>query len=312
MPSSPLLRSRRLRSHPPRSGAGLAGALLSLLAIGLVACGDASKAGAVLRITALPDARTTELDPKYALVAGALSDALGVEVEYVPVADYGASVEAFKNGDVQLAWFGGVTGVQARHAVPGARVIAFGAIDAAFRSAFVANADAGVAPSEAFPMGLAGKRFTFGNADSTSGRVMPEHFLRRETGKAPDEFFGEVNLNGGKHPIVARNVEAGVWEAGVLNFKTYDDLVASGDLDPERCVKVWETPPYADYNWTAHPDLDATFGEGFIERLQAALVAIEDPVLLEALQRPDGLVAADDSAFADLRALCLQLGLIEG
>ncbi|MEM1450859.1 MAG: putative selenate ABC transporter substrate-binding protein [Planctomycetota bacterium] len=303
------------RSPMLRSKAGLAAALLALLAVlplGLTSCGGAPGEAAVLRITALPDARTTELDPKYALVARALSETLGVEVEYVPVADYGASVEAFKNGDVQLAWFGGVTGVQARHAVPGARVIAFGAIDAKFRSAFVVHADAGVEPGDAFPMSLAGKRFTFGNADSTSGRVMPEHFIRQETGKAPEEFFGEVNLNGGKHPIVARNVEAGVWEAGVLNFKTYDDLVAAGDLDPARCVKVWETPPYADYNWTAHPDLDATFGEGFTDRLQAALVAIDDPVLLEALQRPDGLVAADDAAFADLRALCLELGLIEG
>lgn len=281
----------------------------SVLAAG---CGDSTEAAAVLRITALPDARTTELDPKYTLVANALSETLGVPVEYVPVADYGASVEAFKNGDVQLAWFGGVTGVQARHAVPGARVIAFGEVDAEFRSAFVANAAAGVAPSETFPMALRGKRFTFGNADSTSGRVMPEHFMREATGETPDAFFGEVNLNGGKHPIVARNVEAGVWEAGVLNFRTYDDLVESGDLDPERCVKVWETPPYADYNWTAHPDLEAMFEEGFTDRLQTALVSITDPDLLEALQRPGGLVPASNEAFEDLRALCLELGLIDG
>jgi phosphonate transport system substrate-binding protein len=283
-------------------------AALAALAAG---CGGAAKEP-VLRITALPDARTTELDPKYTLVADALSEALGVAVEYVPVTDYGASVEAFKNGDVQLAWFGGVTGVQARAAVPGARVIAFGTIDAEFRSYFVANADAGVPPSPSFPEGLRGKRFTFGNADSTSGRVMPEHFVRRETGGTPAEFFGEINLNGGKHPIVARNVEAGVWEAGVLNYKTYEDLVAAGELDPERCVKVWETPPYADYNWTAHPALEETFGPGFTDRLQAALVGIEDPALLEALQRPRGLVAASNDDFEDLRALCLELGLIEG
>jgi phosphonate transport system substrate-binding protein len=284
-------------------------AALALVSL-VTACGGGEDGGTdVLRITALPDDRTTELDPKYTLVAEHLSGVLGVEVEYVPVADYGASVEAFKNGDVQLAWFGGVTGVQAREAVPGARVIAFGEIDAAFRSSFVANADLGVEPGEDFPLGLRGCRFTFGNADSTSGRVMPEHFLREATGEAPEEFFGAVNLNGGKHPIVARNVEAGAWEAGVLNFKTYRDLVADGRIDPERCVEVWQTPPYADYNWTAHPVLDERFGEGFTDRLQTALVEIEDAALLEALQRPGGLVRADESAFADLRALCLELGL---
>lgn len=284
----------------------------ALLVPTLAGCGDSADVENVLRITALPDARTTELDPKYTLVADALAKELGVPVEYVPVTDYGASVEAFKNGDVQLAWFGGVTGVQARAAVPEARVIAFGAIDAEFRSSFVVNGDLGIEPSESFPTALEGKRFTFGNADSTSGRVMPEHFIRQATGRAPEDFFGEVNLNGGKHPIVARNVEAGVWEAGVLNFKTYDDLVAAGEIDPARCVEVWETPPYADYNWTAHPVLDERFGAGFTDRLQAALVGIEDPELLEALQRPAGLVKASNDDFEDLRALCVELGLADG
>ena len=42
-----------------------------------------------------------------------LSAKLGVPVEYVPSRDYQASVDMFKNGDVHLAWFGGLTGVQA-------------------------------------------------------------------------------------------------------------------------------------------------------------------------------------------------------
>ena len=265
----------------------------------------------VLRITALPDARTTELDPKYRLVADALSDALGVAVEYVAVTDYSASVESFKNGDVQLAWFGGVTGVQARHAVPGARAIAYGTIDPRFRSYFVAHAEAGVDPStEGFPEGLFGKSFTFGTADSTSGNIMPRHFIRAATGEAPEEVFASVNANGGKHPIVAKNVEKGVFEAGVLNFRTYEDMVERGELDPTRCVKVWETPPYADYNWTAHPVLDEWFGTGFVDRLQRALVAIDDPVLLDALQRPDGLIEASNDDFTDLALLCRELQLI--
>lgn len=275
------------------------------------ACGGSTPSTLTIRITALPDARTTELSPKYSLVARYLSETLGKPVEYVPVTDYRASVEAFKNGDVQLAWFGGVTGVQARHAVPGARAIAYGTIDPRFRSVFVAHRDTRIAPTEDFPVALAGLDFTFGNADSTSGRVMPQHFLKLATGMTPEAFFGKVNLNGGKHPIVAKAVESGAYQAGVLNFKTYRDMVRSGDIDPEVCVKIWETPPYADYNWTAHPELDQVYGAGFMARLQAALVAIEDPILLDALQRPDGLVEASNEDFADLEALCREIGLIE-
>ena len=292
-----------------RSTAFVAAAMCGL---SLTACGSASEdESPVLRITALPDAKTTELDPKYSAVADFLSSNLDVSVEYVPVADYSASVEAFKNGDVHLAWFGGVTGVQARHAVPGARAIACGTIDPEFKSYFVAHADAGVTPStDEFPGFLRGKRFTFGNADSTSGHVMPRHFVVEATGETPEDFFGEVNANGGKHPIVARNVETGAYEAGVLNYKTYDDLVASGDLDPLQCIKVWETPEYADYNWTAHPKLEEMFGEGFTDKLQQALVGIDDPVLLDALQRPDGLIETDNEAFAAIEAICRQVDLI--
>lgn len=285
-----------------------------MFALGLqavVACGPPESRDPALRITALPDSKTTELDPKYRLVASHLSEVLEVEVEYVPVADYAASVEAFKNGDVQLAWFGGVSGVQARDAVPGSRAIAYGTIDPQFRSYFVAHASAGIEPSSEFPMGLEGKRFTFGAAGSTSGRVMPEHFLREITGKSPEAFFGEVNMNGGKHPIVAKNVEKGVYDAGVLNFQTYENMVDSGELDPEQCVKIWETPPYADYNWTAHPDLDFKFGKGFTDRLQTALTSIEDPVLLDALQRPDGLIPAKNSDFDRIEAICAEIGFIE-
>lgn len=307
-PTFPL---QALNGPTPRSAASfLTGLAACLAAAALPACGSSEAATPVLRITALPDAQSTELSPKYRLAADALSNELDVAVEYVPVTDYGASVEAFKNGDVQLAWFGGVTGVQARHAVPGARAIAFGKIDPEFRSYFIANADAGVEPSDSFPMSLRGKRFTFGAADSTSGRIMPRHFVIRETGEAPRTFFAETNENGGKHPIVAKNVEKGVWEAGAMNFKTYDDMVARGELDPTRCVKVWTTPSYPDYNWTAHPSLEETFGAGFTDRLQAALVAIDDPELLAALQRPEGLIEASNADFTAIETICRDVGLI--
>ena len=282
-----------------------------MLLSSLSSCGDPSPQATTLRITALPDSKTTELDPKYRMVAAHLTEALGVDVEYVAVTDYAASVEAFKNGDVQLAWFGGVSGVQARSAVPGARAIAMGTVDPQFRSYFVAHPSAGVEPSKDFPAALKGKSFTFGAAGSTSGRVMPEYFLRELTGDTPATFFSEVNLNGGKHPIVAKNVEKGVYQAGVMNFKTYEKMVQEGELDPKQCIKIWETPPYADYNWTAHPALEERFGAGFTDRLQAALVSIDDPVLLDALQRPDGLISASNADFDEIESISREVGLID-
>ena len=83
------------------------------------ACGSAPDAPAdktspTLRFSAIPDQNTTETQEKLAPLVDHLSQVLGVDMEYVPSRDYQASVEMFKNGDVHLAWFGGLTGVQAR------------------------------------------------------------------------------------------------------------------------------------------------------------------------------------------------------
>lgn len=264
-----------------------------------------------LVFTAIPDQNSTELEQKFAPVAAYLSEQLNVPVKYLATTSYDASVNAFKNGDVQLAWFGGLTGVQARKAVAGAQAIAQGSIDPHFKSYFIAHVDAGIAPSSEFPMDLKGKTFTFGSRRSTSGRLMPEYFIRENSGMSPDDFFGQLSNFSGSHDKTAKLVEAGTYQAGALNYATYDSMVADGKLDPAKCVKVWTTPDYADYNWTAHPSLDQTYGSGFTKKLQAALVGIKDPELLAAVSRPDGLIAASNEDFASIHKLAVELGFLE-
>lgn len=286
-----------------------------LAGITLLACASCSPSGAgseapTLYFAAIPDQNRTELESKFRLVAEYLAEELGARVEYVPTTSYAASVEAFVNGDVHLAWFGGVTGVQARRRVNGARAIAQGRVDPEYKSYFIANAAAGIEPSEEFPKALAGRTFTFGSPDSTSGRVMPEFFVRQNTGQAPAEFFAtEPNAYSGAHDKTAKLVEAGTFDAGALSYKKYDSMVASGKLDPERCVRIWTTPTYPDYNWTVRPDVDALFESGFTERIQAALVACQDPDVLRALDRPEGLIPAKDGDFAAIAETMQAVGL---
>src|ERR1700687_486462 len=126
-----------------------------------------------LVFTAIPDQDETRLVELFTRVAGYLQAKLGVPVKYLPVKSYPAAVTAFTNGQVQLAWFGGFTGVQARRQVAGSEAIAQGAEDVAFKSFFIANAKTGLAASNEFPKQIAGKSFTFGSRASTSGRLMP-------------------------------------------------------------------------------------------------------------------------------------------
>ena len=76
--------------------------------------------------TAIPDQDAARLQKRFGKVAQYLSDTLGIEVKYMPVKSYSDAVEAFKNNKVQLAWFGGLSGVQARSSEPGAQAIAQG------------------------------------------------------------------------------------------------------------------------------------------------------------------------------------------
>lgn len=288
-----------------------------LLLAGLLAtvagCGGSSEdqtpATPVLRYTAIPDQNSTELAQRFAPFSAHLSAALGVPVEYVPARDYQASVEMFRGGDVLLAWYGGLTGVQARAAVPGARAIAQGEADPDYYSYVIANAATGLEPGDAFPAALADLTFTFGSESSTSGRLMPEHFIKQATGKSPAEFFRRPFGFSGSHDKTCELVEAGRFEAGVVNYKVYDKRVAAGTTDPAVCRVVWRTPAYADYNFTAHPDLERVYGAGFTDRLQAALVAIDDPALLAALPR-ERLIPATNEEFAGIEAVARDLGML--
>lgn len=282
----------------------------------LVGCGsdsaDPAKAAdsGTLYFSAIPDDNKTELAARYKLLADYLSEKLEVEVAYNPSSSYTASVESFKAGDIQLAWFGGGSGVQARVAVEGAHAIAQGKVDPNYKSYFIANVDSGLTPTDSFPMGMEGKTFTFGSSGSTSGRIMPEYFIKQNTNKGPEDFFGHPNKFSGSHDLTAEQVQDGTVQCGAMNYKTYDRLVASGKIDPAKCIKIWTTPDYPDYNWTAHPDLEKRFGAGFTDKLQKVLIEITDAEILKALDRPEGLIVATDADFQPVADTMKELGLL--
>ncbi len=280
-----------------------------LLALAAAGCNDGSARSKKLVFSAIPDRNETLLREKYAPVADYLAKKLGIEVEYLHANEYADAVEHFKNGDVQLAWFGGLTGVQARHAVEGARAIVQGAEDPNFYSFFIAHKDSGLEPSDEFPKNLAGKRFTFGSKGSTSGRLMPEYYIREHTGQAPAELFGSEPNYSDSHDATAELVQSGQFQAGAINYKTYEDRVASGKTDPNVCRVIWTTPTYPDYNFTAHPDLEKTFGAGFTEKLQRALLEMKEPNLLAAFTRSSFIEATNDD-FAPIEKLARQLEFI--
>ncbi|PRY72613.1 putative selenate ABC transporter substrate-binding protein [Halomonas ventosae] len=260
------------------------------------------------RFTAIPDEDQSRLVERFSKVADYLEERLDVEVEYVPVKSYGATVTAFRNDQVQLAWFGGLSGVQARRLVPGSVAVAQGSEDAEFKSYLIAHRSTGLERAEELPDAIEGMSLTFGSRTSTSGRLMPEHFLRQHFGEAPDELFSRVGFSGDHSRTIAL-VEAGTWDLGAVNFSVWEAAVADGRVDTDKVEVIWATPPYPDYNWTLRGDVDARFGEGFSEQVRAALLEMDDPELLASFPR-EAFIPADNALYAPIEDVAEELGLL--
>ncbi len=285
---------------------------VAVAAVGFVLVGiGASRAQSAptLYFSAIPDDDETRLTERFDKVAAYLSRQLGVPVRYVPVKSYAASVTAFRNDQIQLAWFGGLSGVQARLAVPGSQAIAQGTEDRTFVTYFIANKETGLQASETFPAAAKGMTFTFGAQTSTSGRLFPEFYIRKETGQAPETFFSRVGFSG-DHAQTLRLVSTGAFQVGALNYTVYDAALAKNAPEVDSTRVIWKTPPYPDYNWTIRGDVDARFGEGFMGKVQTAVTGMTDADLLASFPR-SGFVKAANEDYGPIEETARAIGLLD-
>ncbi|WP_372872495.1 putative selenate ABC transporter substrate-binding protein [Shewanella sp.] len=258
--------------------------------------------------TAIPDEDETKLRSRFEKVADYLETQLGVEVKYVPVKSYSAAVTAFRNNQVQLAWFGGLSGVQARRLVPGSDAIAQGYEDQFFKSYIIAHHSTGLTQSTNFPA-IGGYTFTFGSKDSTSGRLMPQFYIERNLGKRPEDLFKRVGFSG-DHSRTVTQVEAGVYQVGAVNYKVWDSMVEAGKVDTSKVQVLWESPAYPDYQWTIRGDVNKTYGDGFKDKVTKVLLEMKDPELLSSFPR-QSFVPADNEDYQPVEDVAKAIGLID-
>lgn len=266
-------------------------------------------------ISAIPDQDPEKLNRLYGKLADYLKGALGVEVVYKPVTDYTAVVNAFRTGDVDMVWFGGLTGVQARLQVPGAQAILQRDIDQNFHSVFIANTAAGIEPFGDISglVALKGKTFTFGSDSSTSGRLMPQFFMSKAGVKLGD-LKGEPGFSG-SHDKTIKLVEAGTYDAGALNEQVWKARTASGEVDLNKVRVIWRTPAYYDYHWVVRPDVEQNFGAGFTDKVKPAFLSLDaaDPEQKEILDLfgAQKFIETKNENYADIEAIGREIGKIK-
>ena len=222
-----------------------------------------AQAADTLRVSAIPDEAPTELQRKFKPLGEYLAKQLGMEVKFVPVADYPAVVESLASDRLDLAWLGGFTFVQVHLKDPNATPLVQREQDAQFTSKFItAN------PNVKSLADLKGKSFAFGSISSTSGSLMPRYFMLKENNIKPEDYFSRVAYSGA-HDATAAWVQAGKVDGGVLNASVWQKLVDAGKVDTSKVKVFATTPTYYDYNWTVRgnmaPALKAKIKQAFLD-----------------------------------------------
>jgi phosphonate transport system substrate-binding protein len=274
-----------------------------LLASMVLMCAGSTYAQQVFRVTAIPDESPTELARKAAPLMKYLEGKLGMKVEFTPVTDYAAAVEALANRKVDLAWFGGFTFVQAQARSGGKAVpIVQREEDEKFKSVFITSD-----PSIKTLADLKGKDVSFGSQSSTSGHLMPRSFLL-QAGVDPDKDFKRVAYSGAHDATIAA-VVAGKVQAGALNASVWQKFVAENKVDTSKVSVFFTTPPYYDYNWTVHADMPVAQRE---KLTQAFLALSRDDAagkeILE-LQRATRFVPTKAENYKGIEAAARSAGL---
>jgi phosphonate transport system substrate-binding protein len=265
-----------------------------------------SQAQQVLRVTTIPEEAATEQMRKFGPLTKYLERTVGMKVSFVPVNDYPAAVEALVNKQVDLAWFGGFTYVQAQIRSGGKIVpIAQREEDTKFRSVFITQKNSGITKLA----DLKGKQVSFGSASSTSGHLMPRSFLL-EAGINPDRDFKRVAYSGA-HDATIASVVSGRVDAAALDITVWNKFVNQKKVDISKVDVFYTTPPYFNYNWSVNTDMPVALREKITKALLALDMNTPEGKEILTLNRASKYIPTTPDNYKGLEAAGKSAGLIK-
>ncbi|MGQ7844769.1 putative selenate ABC transporter substrate-binding protein [Granulosicoccus sp. 3-233] len=275
-----------------------------LLLTGLSIGSSTVQADGEFRISAIPDEAPTELIRKFEPLADYLSDALQMDVSFVPVTDYAATVEALVSDQVDMAWLGGFTYVQAAQRSDGkVEPIVQRAEDERFQSVFITQADS---PIQSIA-DLKGVNFTFGSPSSTSGHLMPRHYLTQEGIDVDNDLTVAFS---GAHDATAFAVAGGRVDAGALNIKVWEKLVDEQKVDTSELRVFYTTPEYHDYNWTIRSGLSPELRQTLIDAFLSLDMADPEQKDILDLQRATRFIPSQASFYDGIKQAAFEAELL--
>ena len=249
----------------------------------------------------IPDAGATQVSvQEKAPLKNYLTKAMGREVNLMIPTSYNATIEALGNGSLDFAYLGGLSYLKA-HKQYDVIPLVQRSVDLQFHSVFITQASSPIRSLK----DLKGKKFAYGDINSTSGHLIP-YLEMRQAGIDPD---ADIQFRySGSHPATAKAVESGAVDAGALDETVYNSLIADGKLDKNKVRVFYNSKPFVDYVWVARKEISPADRERFIQAF-TSLKEGPDSQVLQILRGKD-FVRANNEEYAVLRLIAQQLKML--
>lgn len=259
------------------------------------------RAADTINVGMIPDAGATQVSiEEKGPLRDYLAKSLGTPVNLVIPTNYNATVEGLGNGSLDFAYLGALTYVKARASYQ-VEPLVQRAADKSFHSTFVVSANA---PFKQLA-DLKGKRFAFGDINSTSGHLIPYQELKKA---GVDVDHGLQFRYTGSHAATLKAVEAGAVDAGALDETVYKSMTTDGKVDPAKVRILYTSHPFVDYVWVARKNMDQKRREAFAQAFLALKKGKDDAILK--ILRGEDFQRVTDAEYGEIRSIAAELKML--
>ena len=273
-------------------------AVLAVLLLAMIAAVSLGGAEKPITIALVPDGLSA---PERMPLQNYLARQLGRDVKLVVPNSYVETVDGLGDGSIDFALLGAVTYVRAR-AKLGVIPLIQRTSDQQFHAVFIAGSSTNIHSLR----DLKGKKFAFGDVNSTSGHVIPYLEMKRAGLNVGTDL--ETRYSGG-HSVTAKLVESGVVDAGALDESVFNSMISGGKLDRTKVRVFYTSRPFVDYCWAARKGVPDADRQRFIEAFLDLREGRDNDVLK--IVRGTKFIKATDDEYASIRQLVHELNLLE-
>jgi phosphonate transport system substrate-binding protein len=226
-----------------------------------------------------------------------LAQQMGREVKLVTFNSYTETLNGLSSGSIDFASLGGLSYVRAR-TKSGVVPLVQRTSDLQYHSVVIAGARTSIHSLS----DVKGKKFAFGDINSTSGHIIPYLELERIGLKAGADYEFRYS---GEHPATVKLVEMGLADAGAVDELILNSMIKDGRADRNKVRVIYTSKPFVDYVYVARKGVSDADREKFAAALLALREGKNDDVLK--ILRATKFIKANDEEYAAIREVAREL-----